>query len=356
MFKSLSSIDIIKKLTYPERLVLVTPKNYWLFYYYYDKYNEYELNREITYQDEESVYEDPQKTYFDIKNENVIKYRAKPEQLNSPKYSLPKRKEIYNIEKIEEPVDILPKKSKEFIRLMGDLYKSPRIISNPIFTPTTPENSPKKPSIYQYFGNEYTPMLPKSVPKIGKSKLRKMVIVNEDDYIPEQSIINNDEIGDGLKGGDLKFEHKDNPYNIVNFLIHFEQGENNKGQKYGHWVGLWLNNVNKRCYYFDSYGEYMDYSRKNIDDYYLKKTGQNEKVIGKFMYFLLTQGYKCEYNEIPYQKLDGKTATCGRYIISFFNYFNYYPTKNMKNFQNYLKQKSKLFKEDYDKTIYILTQ
>lgn len=87
---------------------------------------------------------------------------------------------------------------------------------------------------------------------------------------------------------------------------------------YGHWCVLTKIDGDKPTYNFlDSYGGVIDSQRMGIPDDFRKESGQDKPLI---LRLLADEDNPVYYNGKTLQKVDGETATCGRYASLYIRY------------------------------------
>lgn len=146
--------------------------------------------------------------------------------------------------------------------------------------------------------------------------------------------------------------NKQNPY--INYLIHYNTGISGE-TTIGHWVALVIDNINKTANFFDSYGRFPDDSLNLISKEYRKKTKQNQRDIGEFMYTLLDEGYELRYNDKQYQKISNNINTCGRWVATFIVFIN--QGGKEENFEKFINKLKKIFSiKNNDELIVKLTE
>lgn len=96
------------------------------------------------------------------------------------------------------------------------------------------------------------------------------------------------------------------------FLVHY-QTKNVGSSRSGHWCSLRIKPRQKEIWFFDSYGEFPDDQLESIDPRYRKKTHQEDRKLGEFMYRCTKIGWRVRYNEYQYQQLKDRVNTCGRW-------------------------------------------
>jgi hypothetical protein len=87
-------------------------------------------------------------------------------------------------------------------------------------------------------------------------------------------------------------------------------------EDFGHWCGIFRSKDLRRVTYFNSYGAYIDKALDYIPEEFRDVSQQNFPFLLKL---LNESSYEIHYNDIQLQVMDGKSATCGRWVGWFFH-------------------------------------